>query len=68
MLPKIEEQYAQLLTHIKNNGHEITDDRTGVGTKKDFGHFIKLDVDETEFPILTSKSVHFKSTLDVKRR
>ncbi len=61
MYTDIEEQYSQLLNHVKLYGHQVDNDRTGVGTKKDFGHLIKLDVEEVGFPILTSKFVHFKS-------
>lgn len=61
MLGNIEDQYHNLLNFIQTNGYEITNDRTGVGTKKEFGHFMKFQVSENEFPIITSKFVHFKS-------
>lgn len=57
----IEDQYHDLLFFIKNHGYEVKNDRTGVGTLKDFGHFMKFTVDEYAFPIITSKFVHFKS-------
>ena len=54
----IDIQYQNLLEDIIQNGIESAD-RTGTGTKKVFGRFLKLDLSDG-FPLLTTKKVWFK--------
>lgn len=54
-------QYLDLLQKIMDEGidHE---DRTGVGTKRIFGHQMRFDLSKG-FPLLTTKKVHTKSII-----
>lgn len=58
---KLDEQYINLLKEVYNNGYD-SEDRTGTGTRKSFGHSIKVNVQEG-FPILTSKKVFTKGII-----
>jgi thymidylate synthase len=51
--------YHDLLEHVLKNGVK-KEDRTGTGTLSSFGHMLTFDLKE-KFPIVTTKSVHFKS-------
>lgn len=57
----IEHQYVNALLTIQNSGFEVTNDRTGVGTKKIFGRMLETRLDKYNFPIFKSKFVHFHS-------
>ncbi|MFW6061649.1 MAG: thymidylate synthase [Planctomycetota bacterium] len=52
-------QYHELLQHILEGGSDKPD-RTGTGTRSWFGWQMRLDL-SGEFPLLTTKKVHFKS-------
>ena len=57
--------YLDLLRKLHRkavNSNEFRDDRTGTGTVSIFGHQMRFNLAE-EFPLLTSKSVHFHSVL-----
>lgn len=54
-----EYQYLELMKFIIENA-ELRQDRTGVGTLGIFGSQLKFDL-RNSFPLLTTKSVHFKS-------
>jgi thymidylate synthase len=53
--------YLQILDDLLNHGVD-RDDRTGVGTRGLFGRQMRFDLSEG-FPLLTTKSVHFRSVL-----
>jgi len=53
-------QYLNLLQYILDNGKYVPD-RTGVGTLKVFGHQAKFDISNNNFPLLTTKKLHWKS-------
>jgi len=54
-------QYKDFLDHILTKGQE-SKDRTGVGVISSFGYQMRFIV-EKEFPLLTTKEVHFKSVI-----
>jgi len=51
--------YQDYLWDILSEGHE-SDDRTGTGTVKSFGHQMRFDLQEG-FPLLTSKTIDFEN-------
>ena len=53
------QQYLNLLKTVFDNG-VITNDRTGVGTKRIFSHEMRFDLSQG-FPLLTTKKLHTKS-------
>lgn len=53
-------QYLELLNDVLKNGVK-TEDRTGVGTLSVFGRQIRYNNIEENFPLLTTKKLHFKS-------
>lgn len=57
----LDSQYIALLENVLKNGN-VKSDRTGTGTKSIFGAEIRVNLQEG-FPILTTKSVHFKSVV-----
>jgi thymidylate synthase len=52
-------QYQDLLRDVLENGNR-KEDRTGTGTLSVFGRMMRFDLSQG-FPLLTTKSVHFKS-------
>jgi len=57
----LEHQYITLCESILEYGNTKSD-RTGTGTKSIFGATLRVDLQEG-FPLLTTKSVHFKSVV-----
>jgi thymidylate synthase len=55
----IDTQYEQLLQRVLDEGQR-KDDRTGTGTLSRFGERLRYDL-SAGFPLVTTKSVHFKS-------
>lgn len=55
------QQYLQLLKHVYDTG-VITQDRTGVGTKRIFSYEMRFDLSQG-FPLLTTKKLHTKSII-----
>jgi thymidylate synthase len=56
-----DQQYLQVLQNVLDHGVE-SDDRTGTGTLKTFGHQMRFDIQEG-FPLLTTKKLHTKSII-----
>ena len=54
-------QYLTALTHILENGEEVSD-RTGVGTKSVFGYQMRFDLQDG-FPAVTTKKLAWKSVV-----
>ena len=55
------DQYHDLVRKVLDKGSEKSD-RTGTGTLSCFGHQMRFDLSE-DFPLLTTKKLHFKSIL-----
>lgn len=53
------QQYLQLLKYVHEHG-AITQDRTGVGTKRIFSYDMRFDLSRG-FPLLTTKKLHTRS-------
>ena len=53
--------YLQLLREVLQQG-AVKKDRTGVGTRSLFARQLRCDLSE-DFPLLTSKKIHFKSVV-----
>ena len=57
-----EEQYINLLTDIYNEGI-LSNNRTGINTRKIWGAQIYVDLLHEGFPLLTTKKMHWKSVV-----
>ena len=57
-----EEQYLDLLTDIYNVG-VLSNNRTGINTRKIWGAQIHVDLLHEGFPLLTTKKMHWKSVV-----
>ena len=57
-----EEQYLDLLTDIYNVGI-LSNNRTGINTRKIWGAQIHVDLLHEGFPLLTTKKMHWKSVV-----
>jgi len=57
--PVVDTQYEDLLRRVLDTGSDKAD-RTGTGTVSLFGERLRYDL-ATSFPLVTTKSVHFKS-------
>lgn len=57
----LDHQYIALCEHVLVDG-VVKSDRTGTGTQSIFGATIRVDLQQG-FPLLTTKSVHFKSVV-----
>ena len=55
-------QYEDLLDDIMHYGH-LKEDRTGTGTLSVFGRQLRFDLSQGDFPLITTKKVHFKSVV-----
>ncbi|RII43361.1 thymidylate synthase [Galactobacter valiniphilus] len=53
-------QYEDLLRDVLENGTHKSD-RTGTGTRSVFGRQLRFSLADEEFPLITTKRVHFKS-------
>lgn len=60
-LTPADKAYFDIIDAILTYGEDHTD-RTGVGTKRLFGHLVRFDLMES-FPIITCKQASFKNTL-----
>lgn len=56
------QQYHDLLQRILDEGEEINDERTGVGTIATFGEFLKFDLSKG-FPAITTKKLAWKAVV-----
>lgn len=54
--------YLDALQMVMDNGEDRSD-RTGVGTRSMFGVNLSIDNSTQQFPIITTKNVHFKSVV-----
>lgn len=52
--------YEDLLRDVLDNGIDKTD-RTGTGTRSVFGRQMRFDLSQGDFPLITTKKVHFKA-------
>lgn len=57
-----EDQYLDLLAHIRHHGRD-RGDRTGVGTRSVFGRQMRFDLAEN-FPLLTTKKMFWKGVVE----
>lgn len=57
-----ERQYLAILQELLDSGDEITNDRTGVGTRSLFRRDIRVDL-QVEFPLMTTKRMPWKHTV-----
>lgn len=60
---RYEDQYIKILQTILEDGHEQLNERTGVVTKRIPHAVISVDL-QKEFPILTTKKVFWKSSIE----
>lgn len=54
------QQYLDLLSDVRHTG-TFKQDRTGTGTYSVFGRQLRFDLRDNQFPLVTTKKVHFKS-------
>lgn len=59
----INKEYENLLRDVIDNG-EYKEDRTGTGTYSVFGRQLRFNLAEENFPLITTKKVHFKSVVE----
>lgn len=57
------DEYIELIREILENGYDVDDDRTGVGTRALFGRTIRFNLQQG-FPLLTARRMYFKGILD----
>lgn len=55
--------YHRLLVNILDWGND-RGDRTGTGTRSLFGQNLEFDMSEGQFPIITTKKIHWKSVVE----
>lgn len=58
-----EDQYLLQVKNIIENG-DITNDRTGVGTKSLFGFQMRYNLENNSFPLLTTKKMFHKGVIE----
>lgn len=59
----INRQYEDGLQHVLDNG-TVKTDRTGTGTLSVFGMQLRYNLEAEGFPVITSKTVHWKSVAE----
>ena len=59
------QQLLGLMTHVLDNGVDIhpNDERTGAGCRSIFGALLRFDLQNNQFPIVTTRQVPVKSAI-----